>query len=115
MMVQATRFGSDGDDLCLKHLTFVFEVRSLSSINWERENHIQKKKQFKCFLISKNLNVEGAFLFPFEDGSAFTWSRRGNLVWRNKNEYESATSERGQFEMLTQVGNKGKKDLVSIF
>ena len=56
----------------------------------------------------KNLNVEGAFLFPFEDGSAFTWSRRGNLVWRNKNEYESATSERGQFEMLTQVGNKGK-------
>jgi len=57
-----TRLGSDGDDLCLKHLTFVFE-----------------------------------------DGSAFTWKRRGNLIWRNKNEYESATSERGQFEMLTQV------------
>ena len=46
-------------------------------------------------------------MFPFEDGSAFTWRRVGNLIWRNKNEYESANSESGQFEMLTQVGNKG--------
>ena len=28
-MVQVTRLGSDGDDLCLKHLTFVFEVITL--------------------------------------------------------------------------------------
>ena len=62
--------------------------------------------------LKKIVNVKGAFLFPFEDGSAFTWSRRGNMVWRNKNEYESATSERGQFEMLTQVGNKGEKNRV---
>ena len=45
-----------------------------------------------CFLVSY-----------FEDGSAFTWKRIGNFIWRNMNEYEIAASERGQFQMLTQV------------
>jgi len=57
-----TRLGSDGDDLCLKHLTFVFK-----------------------------------------DGAAFTWRRQGSFIWRNKNEFEIATSERGQFQVLKQV------------
>ena len=27
ILLQVTRLGSDGDDLCLKHLTFVFKVQ----------------------------------------------------------------------------------------
>ena len=42
LMVQATRFGSDGDDLCLKHLTFVFEVHPFSSINCIAQASIKK-------------------------------------------------------------------------
>ena len=42
--------------------------------------------------------------FAFEDGAAFTWRRQGSFIWRNKNEFEIATSERGQFQVLKKVG-----------
>ena len=50
----------------------------------------------------------------FEDGSAFTWRRNGNFIWRNMNEYEIAASERGQFKMLTQVERVERSKYVDI-
>ena len=59
LIFQVTRLGSDGDDLCLKHLTFVFEVKNYLQDKLKdcKENYkkitLQNKSRnlFSCFLL----------------------------------------------------------------
>ena len=73
ILLQVTRLGSDGDDLCLKHLTFVFEVletfnlcpfRNSIICNWA--NHTLTRKKFFVLIktvIFLKLSRYGNFCF----------------------------------------------------